>query len=98
MRLGAGERGGLYYAFAGLLAAAGGDRRCGSSRVTTAGSRENLDLLAAGDVDAALTLADSVRPDDDVDCASAGSTRTTCNWWCARAARSAPSPTCVGGG
>ena len=65
VRLSAGERGGLYYAFAGLLAAAGGTT-VRIEPLTTAGSRENLDLLAAGDVDAALTLADSVRPDDDV--------------------------------
>ncbi|HEY5854459.1 MAG TPA: TAXI family TRAP transporter solute-binding subunit [Aldersonia sp.] len=65
VRLGAGERGGLYYAFAGLLAAAGG-AIVRVEPVTTAGSRENLDLLAVGTVDAALALADSIRPDDDV--------------------------------
>lgn len=65
VRLGAGERGGLYYAFANLLADAAGEDVRVEPR-TTAGSRENLDLIARGEVDAALTLADSVRPDDDV--------------------------------
>jgi uncharacterized protein len=65
VRLGAGERGGLYYAFANLLADAGGEDVRVEPR-TTAGSRENLDLIARGEVDAALALADSVRPDDDV--------------------------------
>ena len=65
VRLGAGERGGLYYAFANLLADAGGEDVRVEPR-TTAGSRENLDLIARGEVDAALVLADSVRPDDDV--------------------------------
>ena len=65
VRLGAGERGGLYYAFANLLADAGGEDVHVEPR-TTAGSRENLDLIARGEVDAALALADSVRPDDDV--------------------------------
>lgn len=61
VRLAAGEVGGLYYAFAKLLAeAADRDDDVRIEPVVTAGSRENMDLLVRGDVDAALTLADSV--------------------------------------
>ncbi|WP_228837614.1 TAXI family TRAP transporter solute-binding subunit [Nocardia amamiensis] len=62
VRLASGEVGGFYHAFAGLLGAAAaenGDVRI--ERVTTSGSQDNLALLARGEVDAALALADSVR-------------------------------------
>ncbi|BDT94322.1 C4-dicarboxylate ABC transporter substrate-binding protein [Nocardia sputorum] len=62
VRLASGEVGGFYHAFAGLLGLAAadiGDVRI--ERVTTSGSQANLALLARGEVDAALTLADSVR-------------------------------------
>ncbi|MBF6337349.1 TAXI family TRAP transporter solute-binding subunit [Nocardia abscessus] len=62
VRLASGEVGGFYYAFAGLLGLAAadiGDVRI--ERVPTSGSQDNLNLLARGDVDAALTLADSLR-------------------------------------
>ncbi|MBF6219852.1 TAXI family TRAP transporter solute-binding subunit [Nocardia abscessus] len=61
VRLASGEVGGFYYAFAGLLGLAAehiGDVRI--DRVTTSGSQDNLSLLARGEVDAALTLADSL--------------------------------------
>jgi uncharacterized protein len=63
VRIASGEYGGLYHAFAGLLARAAAetdDLRI--EPVVTSGSRENLDLLARGEVDLALTLADSVDP------------------------------------
>ncbi|MFD0365915.1 TAXI family TRAP transporter solute-binding subunit [Nocardia sp. GCM10030253] len=67
VRLASGEVGGLYHAFARLLAAvaeqAGGMR---IEPVTTSGSQENLARLAAGEVDAALTLSDSVGERDRV--------------------------------
>ncbi|WP_330232986.1 TAXI family TRAP transporter solute-binding subunit [Nocardia sp. NBC_00508] len=66
VRLASGEVGGFYYAFAGLLGAAAaeaGDVRI--ERVTTSGSQENLALLARGEVDAALALADSARDTTD---------------------------------
>ncbi|WP_039796158.1 TAXI family TRAP transporter solute-binding subunit [Nocardia araoensis] len=66
VRLASGEVGGFYHAFAGLLglaAAEAGDVRI--ERVTTSGSQDNLALLARGEVEAALALADSVR--DSVD-------------------------------
>ncbi|MGY1944892.1 TAXI family TRAP transporter solute-binding subunit [Nocardia asiatica] len=61
VRLASGEVGGFYHAFAGLLglaAATSGDVRI--ERVTTSGSQDNLRLLAHGEVDAALALADSL--------------------------------------
>ncbi|MQY27908.1 TAXI family TRAP transporter solute-binding subunit [Nocardia aurantia] len=61
IRLAAGEVGGFYHAFALLLAAAAADS--GALRIqpiTTTGSVANLDLLTRGDVDAALTLTDTV--------------------------------------
>lgn len=61
VRLASGEVGGFYYAFAGLLGLAAehlGDVQI--DRVTTSGSQDNLSLLARGEVDAALTLADSL--------------------------------------
>ncbi|MEV6322985.1 TAXI family TRAP transporter solute-binding subunit [Nocardia sp. NPDC051787] len=66
VRLASGEVGGFYHAFAGLLGAAAaeqGDVRI--ERVTTSGSQDNLALLARGEVDAALALADSVRDTTD---------------------------------
>ncbi|MFE3187867.1 TAXI family TRAP transporter solute-binding subunit [Nocardia sp. NPDC059240] len=63
VRLAAGEEGGFYHAFAVLLAreAAGAGIRV--HVLTTAGSRENLMLLAAGNADVALVLADSLAED-----------------------------------
>ncbi|WP_051046236.1 TAXI family TRAP transporter solute-binding subunit [Nocardia asiatica] len=61
VRLASGEVGGFYHAFAallGLAAATSGDVRI--ERVTTSGSQDNLRLLAHGEVDAALALADSL--------------------------------------
>ncbi|GAA5067330.1 TAXI family TRAP transporter solute-binding subunit [Nocardia callitridis] len=61
VRLAAGEAGGFYHAFAGLVVAAA--ERAGKVRIerlTTSGSRENLRLLADGRADVALTLSDSV--------------------------------------
>lgn len=61
VRLASGELGGFYHAFAELLAAVA--EETGTVRidpVTTTGSQENLTMLANGQVDAALTLADSV--------------------------------------
>ncbi|MGW5516816.1 TAXI family TRAP transporter solute-binding subunit [Nocardia africana] len=66
VRLASGEVGGFYHAFAGLLcsaAAEAGEVRI--ERVTTSGSQDNLALLARGEVDAALALADSVRDSAD---------------------------------
>ncbi|WP_433599678.1 TAXI family TRAP transporter solute-binding subunit [Nocardia sp. CA-135953] len=62
VRLASGEVGGFYHAFAELLAAVA--REEGTVRiepVTTTGSQENLGMLANGQVDAALALADSVQ-------------------------------------
>ncbi|WP_410873064.1 TAXI family TRAP transporter solute-binding subunit [Nocardia sp. A7] len=61
VRLASGEDGGFYYAFARLLAAAAanetGDLRI--EPVETAGSQQNLRMVADGDVETALALADS---------------------------------------
>lgn len=62
VRLASGEVGGFYHAFAQLLAAVAA--AAGTVRVEpvpTAGSQENLAMLASGEVNAALALADSVR-------------------------------------
>ncbi|WP_062983090.1 TAXI family TRAP transporter solute-binding subunit [Nocardia anaemiae] len=62
VRLASGEIGGFYHAFAELLAAVA--QEAGTVRiepVTTTGSQENLRMLANGQVDAALALADSVQ-------------------------------------
>ncbi|MFE7741408.1 TAXI family TRAP transporter solute-binding subunit [Nocardia sp. NPDC057455] len=70
VRLASGEVGGFYHAFAGLLGLAAadiGDVRI--ERVTTSGSQANLALLARGEVDAALALADSVPGNADRVCA-----------------------------
>ncbi|MEV0293255.1 TAXI family TRAP transporter solute-binding subunit [Nocardia sp. NPDC050710] len=61
VRLASGEVGGLYHAFARLLAEVAA--RAGTVRiepVATSGSQANLAMLANGEVDAALALADSV--------------------------------------
>ncbi|MEV6773630.1 TAXI family TRAP transporter solute-binding subunit [Nocardia sp. NPDC051030] len=65
VRLAAGEVGGFYHAFAQLLsrAAAGSDLRI--DPIVTAGSVDNLALLARGDADAALVLADSMEDSPD---------------------------------
>jgi TRAP transporter TAXI family solute receptor len=62
VRLGSGEVGGFYHAFARLLADVAAEE--GTVRiepVTTTGSQENLAMLTSGRVDAALALADSVQ-------------------------------------
>ncbi|WP_327101955.1 TAXI family TRAP transporter solute-binding subunit [Nocardia vinacea] len=62
VRLASGEVGGFYHAFAELLAAVA--QEAGTVRiepVTTTGSQDNLGMLANGQVDAALALADSVQ-------------------------------------
>jgi TRAP transporter TAXI family solute receptor len=63
VRLAAGERAGLYYAFATLLSdAAAQGSRLRIDPITTAGSVDNLDLLASGKADLALSLMDSITP------------------------------------
>ncbi|MEV0334449.1 TAXI family TRAP transporter solute-binding subunit [Nocardia sp. NPDC050717] len=60
VRLASGEDGGFYFAFAQLLAAVA--RETGDLRiepVQTAGSQQNLRMVADGEVDTALALADS---------------------------------------
>lgn len=60
VRLGAARVGGLFYEIAELLAAAAAE--AGTVRiepVVTAGSQMNLDLLARGEIDIALSLADA---------------------------------------
>ncbi|MCP2295589.1 hypothetical protein APR11_002007 [Nocardia amikacinitolerans] len=62
VRLASGEVGGFYHAFARLLAAAAA--RTGTVRiepVATSGSQDNLAMLARGDAQAGLALADSSR-------------------------------------
>ncbi|WP_280328863.1 TAXI family TRAP transporter solute-binding subunit [Nocardia wallacei] len=61
VRLGSGRAGGLFHEFAHLLAHAAA--REGTVRIepiVTDGSRANLDMLARGEIDAALSLADTV--------------------------------------
>lgn len=61
VRLASGEVGGFYHAFARKLAdVAAQQKTVRIEPVTTAGSQANLALLARGEVDAALALADSV--------------------------------------
>lgn len=60
VRLGSGRAGGWFHEFAHLLS--GAAARTGTVRIepiATDGSRANLDLLARGEVDAALALADT---------------------------------------
>ncbi len=61
VRLASGEDGGFYYAFARLLAtsAANNTDDLRIDTVETAGSQQNLRMVADGDVDTALALADS---------------------------------------
>ncbi|MDJ1371714.1 TAXI family TRAP transporter solute-binding subunit [Gulosibacter molinativorax] len=60
IRLAAGEAGGQYFEFAGLLSAALRRRRALElEAVATSGSVENLDLLKTGTVDLAMSLADT---------------------------------------
>ncbi|NEW28615.1 TAXI family TRAP transporter solute-binding subunit [Nocardia cyriacigeorgica] len=60
VRLASGEDGGFYFAFARLLAAAANDTDAiRIEPVETAGSQQNLRMLADGQVDTALALADS---------------------------------------
>ncbi|MFE3446437.1 TAXI family TRAP transporter solute-binding subunit [Nocardia sp. NPDC059180] len=65
VRLASGEDGGFYFAFAGLLAAAAAAESdvIRIEPVETAGSQQNLRMLAAGEVDTALALADSAGDD-----------------------------------
>jgi uncharacterized protein len=65
VRLAAGQRGGLYLAFAELLAERirGRYSDIGAEVVPTEGSVDNLALLRAGDVDMGLTLADVAEQD-----------------------------------
>lgn len=65
VRLAAGQRGGLYIAFAALLAERIQDRYpgIGVEVVPTEGSVDNLALLRAGEVDMGLTLADVAEQD-----------------------------------
>ncbi|GAB4586098.1 TAXI family TRAP transporter solute-binding subunit [Nocardia sp. IFM 10818] len=60
IRLAAGEVGGFYHAFAQLLSRVAAEGGLRIDPITTAGSLENLSLLAAGNADAALVLADSI--------------------------------------
>jgi TRAP transporter TAXI family solute receptor len=64
VRLATGEVGGFYHAFITLLAATAATAgTVHIEPVTTTGSLANLDMLAHGTVDAALTLADAVDTD-----------------------------------
>jgi len=71
VRLAAGQRGGLYLAFAELLAERIRARYSdvGVEVVSTEGSVDNLALLRAGDVDMGLTLADVAEQDRAADAA-----------------------------
>ncbi|MGY0499235.1 TAXI family TRAP transporter solute-binding subunit [Nocardia sp. FBN12] len=61
VRLASGEDGGFYYAFARLLATAAANNTddLRIETVETAGSQQNLRMVADGEVDTALALADS---------------------------------------
>ncbi|MEC3917361.1 TAXI family TRAP transporter solute-binding subunit [Nocardia sp. CDC160] len=65
VRLAAGEAGGFYHAFALLLARAAAGSGLRIEVTATAGSLDNLTLLARGDADCALVLADSLVEDPD---------------------------------
>ncbi|WP_040813128.1 TAXI family TRAP transporter solute-binding subunit [Nocardia concava] len=65
IRLAAGEAGGFYHAFALLLARAAATSGLRVEVIATAGSLDNLGLLARGDADTALVLADSLAEDPD---------------------------------
>ncbi|WP_280367049.1 TAXI family TRAP transporter solute-binding subunit [Nocardia wallacei] len=61
VRLGSGRAGGLFHEFAHLLAdAAARDSTVRIEPIVTDGSLANIDLLARGEIDAALSLADTV--------------------------------------
>ncbi|MFC9897844.1 TAXI family TRAP transporter solute-binding subunit [Nocardia sp. NPDC127579] len=61
IRLGSGRSGGFFHEFAGLLAeAATAAKSIHIEPIETAGSQENLELLANGAIDVGLSLADSV--------------------------------------
>ncbi|WP_181697319.1 TAXI family TRAP transporter solute-binding subunit [Nocardia sp. GTS18] len=62
VRLASGEDGGFYFAFARLLATAAANETdtVRIEPVETAGSQQNLRMVAAGEVETALALADSV--------------------------------------
>jgi TRAP transporter TAXI family solute receptor len=60
LRLAAGESGGFFYEFAGLLSSAAAD--AGAAAIVpleTSGSIENLDILTAGGAELAMTLTDT---------------------------------------
>ncbi|MFE3543868.1 TAXI family TRAP transporter solute-binding subunit [Nocardia sp. NPDC059177] len=59
VRLASGEDGGFYFAFAQLLAAAAHATGLRIEPVETAGSQQNLRMVADGEVEIALALADS---------------------------------------
>ncbi|MGN7782066.1 TAXI family TRAP transporter solute-binding subunit [Mycolicibacterium sp. 22603] len=68
VRLAAGEPGGFFWEFSGLLAAAAD--RAGSvplEPVVTGGSAENLQLLRSGRADLAMSLGDTAQDDIDAD-------------------------------
>ncbi|MBL1076987.1 TAXI family TRAP transporter solute-binding subunit [Nocardia sp. 2] len=65
IRLAAGEKGGFYHAFAQLLARTAATTGLRIEPLTTAGSLDNLALLARGDADTALILADSLEDNPD---------------------------------
>lgn len=72
IRLAAGEQGGFFWEFSGLLATAAD--RSGGTRLTplqTGGSVENLELLRSGDAELAMSLADII-PDTPDDFAAIG--------------------------
>ncbi|GLZ31539.1 C4-dicarboxylate ABC transporter substrate-binding protein [Lentzea sp. NBRC 105346] len=62
LKLAAGEEGGIYLDFARLLAA-NSPEGLRITPIATGGSQDNLDRLRKGEVDLALTLADSATPD-----------------------------------
>ncbi|WP_328394881.1 TAXI family TRAP transporter solute-binding subunit [Nocardia sp. NBC_00416] len=65
VRLGTAQPGGQFHEFASALAAAAAEHSTiRIDPVVTEGSLTNLRLLADGEIDAALTLGDAVRPDD----------------------------------
>jgi uncharacterized protein len=108
LTLGTGGSQGVYYTLGGALADAWHDELRLAERPTvrtTAGSVDNLQLLAAGAVDVIFATADVA---DTALTApglprrapvhSPGSTTTRCRWWCRPTRRSPGSPTCVAGG
>ncbi|AFR47760.1 hypothetical protein KTR9_1117 [Gordonia sp. KTR9] len=99
VRLAAGESGGFFWEFAGLLAAAAD--RSGAPPVRprqSGGSAENLDALADGSAELALSLSDTAVERADPRLTALGCVYENYSRW-----RSAPmhpsrrSPTCAGG-